>query len=614
MNENDLTDNLKTIKILPEHIIDQIKAGEVIERPSLLIKELIENSIDAGATKIEIGLVENGLNLISLEDNGKGMTFEDAPYAFLRHATSKIDKFEDLYRLHSFGFRGEALASIAAISRLTCITQPKNLKLKGAKIILNAGVEELCIPQQADESGTKIFIKDLFYNTPARLKFIKSKSSEKIAFKKILQAFLLSNPTIEFNIKWDDEDKEIYRPKYNREDAPNDFFTDNEMVRVSQIFFNKKEKVTDLVRVENEFDGYKLHGYFSRTSTLGNAHKQQFLFINNRLFYDKTLHQGIIRNLEKFWPSAQTGHYVFFIHAPTQEIDVNVHPNKTQIKFLKPDIVYTLLMGGIKDSLLKEQKKFDAFSPQPNNDNFLTMIDIEDQKHHQLQSFESNVELDTRPKMSNQFTYEPKSYSSNAPFFSSTQEQSSEHITQYPFQLFDKWMVFTTDMGISLLNRQDLFLYTLQIDFLNWIKLTDHSSIPLLISEPIRGIISKDMNRNELDPVLETLKKHGLEIEFLDKDFLVLRTSPNFLMPSHAPILAKILLQLYISKKEVSDFIEWKKCAEQFSQDLKNLILSQNPENDFKKIDSFGRTDLMDKKIIHLLDNTRLNSLFEKIK
>lgn len=612
---NDVLNNeYKTIKILPEHIIDQIKAGEVIERPSLLIKELVENSIDAGATKIEIGLVENGLNLISIEDNGKGMTFEDAPYAFLRHATSKIEKFEDLYHLHSFGFRGEALASIAAISRLTCITQPKNLKLKGAKIILNAGVEELCIPQQTDESGTKIFIKDLFYNTPARLKFIKSKTSEKIAFKKILQAFLLSNPTVEFNFKWDDEDKEIYRPKYTREDAPHDYFIDNEMVRVSQVFFNKKEKVNDLVRVENEFDGYKVHGYFSRTSTLGNAHKQQFLFINNRLFYDKTLHQGIVRNLERFWPQAQTGHYVFFLQAPTQEIDVNVHPNKTQIKFLKPDIVYTLLMGGIKDSLLKEQKKQDSHSVQGSAENFLSMIDLEEQKHHQLQSFETQNDNQFRPKMSNQYTYEPSSYSSTAPSFLKNSEDESEALSHQPFQLFEKWMVYTTAQGISVVNRQDLFLYNLFKDFSHWMNQTEHHSIPLLISEPLRGLISKEMNRTELDKILEWLKKYGLELEFLDKDFLVLRTSPNFLMPSHAPILAKVLLQLQAHKKDIDDFSQWKKMAEEFPIDLKNILLALNPENDFTKINNDALTDLMDKKVVLLLDSTRLNSLFEKTK
>ncbi|MBY0414887.1 MAG: ATP-binding protein, partial [Bdellovibrionales bacterium] len=126
---------VNNIEILPEHIIDQIKAGEVLERPASLLKELLENSLDAGSTEIHIHLIENGMDLLSIEDNGHGMTFKNLPFAFLRHATSKLKTFEDLYRLNSFGFRGEALASVAASSRLTCTTQPKDLNEDGGKII-----------------------------------------------------------------------------------------------------------------------------------------------------------------------------------------------------------------------------------------------------------------------------------------------------------------------------------------------------------------------------------------------------------------------------------------------------------------------------------------------
>ena len=172
------------IEILPEHIIDQIKAGEVLERPASLLKELLENSLDAGSTEIHLHLIENGMDLLSIEDNGHGMTFKNLPYAFLGHATSKLKTFEDLYRLQSFGFRGEALASVAASARVTCTTQPKDLNAEGGKIIIAGGHTELLIAQQASTQGTAIYIKDLFFNTPARLKLIKSKVSEKSALKK----------------------------------------------------------------------------------------------------------------------------------------------------------------------------------------------------------------------------------------------------------------------------------------------------------------------------------------------------------------------------------------------------------------------------------------------
>jgi DNA mismatch repair protein MutL len=192
------TDSNTKIDILPEHIIDQIKAGEVLERPASLVKELIENSLDAKASEINIHLVENGMSLLSIEDNGQGMSFENLPYAFLRHATSKLKTFEDLFKLYSFGFRGEALASVAASARVTCTSQPEDLSIQGGKIVIHGGATEYLIPQKLTSHGTSIYIKDLFYNTPARLKFVKSKTSEKAAIKKIIYSFVVAHPTSNF--------------------------------------------------------------------------------------------------------------------------------------------------------------------------------------------------------------------------------------------------------------------------------------------------------------------------------------------------------------------------------------------------------------------------------
>ncbi|MBT4791013.1 MAG: DNA mismatch repair protein MutL, partial [Halobacteriovoraceae bacterium] len=218
--------SLSKINLLPEHIIDQIKAGEVIERPSTLIKEIIENSVDANSTKIEIHLRENGLELISIIDNGFGISHQELPLAFCRHATSKINHFEDLYHLSSYGFRGEALASIASISRVTCESQTKN----GWGLIKISGGETLTYQHEAQantETGTQLFIKDLFYNTPVRMKFIQSKTSEKNHLKKILNSFLLTQYQIEFSIKWDDKEKEYYQPRTNPADRIKDVLFKN---------------------------------------------------------------------------------------------------------------------------------------------------------------------------------------------------------------------------------------------------------------------------------------------------------------------------------------------------------------------------------------------------
>src|SRR5690554_5125892 len=180
------------IQLLPEHLIDQIKAGEVIERPSTLLKELLENSVDANASAIEVEIVGNGLDLLSVKDNGKGIPFEQLDLAFCRHATSKIERFEDIYNLFTYGFRGEALASISAVSKMTCVSNPAGEPESTIKI---HGGETLAIDRDnepEESSGTKMFVRDLFYNTPARMKFIQSKTSEKNQLKKIVNAFLLT--------------------------------------------------------------------------------------------------------------------------------------------------------------------------------------------------------------------------------------------------------------------------------------------------------------------------------------------------------------------------------------------------------------------------------------
>jgi len=233
------------IEILPEHLIDQIKAGEVIERPAALLKELIENSLDANSSKIDIQIVDNGMELISIEDNGHGITYKDLPLAFSRHATSKISKYEDLYSLSSFGFRGEALASISSISRVTCTSMTKDDE-SGGKIEIHGGKQKLFQLFKQNRSGTSIYINDLFYNTPVRLKFIKSKISEANAIKRIINSFIITNSQTTFTIKWDLKEKVIF-PATN---------SSNDVERIKKIIFKKSKDSPQLIQFTNQYEGY----------------------------------------------------------------------------------------------------------------------------------------------------------------------------------------------------------------------------------------------------------------------------------------------------------------------------------------------------------------------
>lgn len=329
------------IKLLPEHLIDQIKAGEVVERPASLLKELIENSIDAGSTRIDIHLVQNGLELLAIEDNGQGMFKSELPYAFARHATSKIERFEDLYSLASFGFRGEALASAASVSRLSCTTSPAGHLEAGGKIVLHGGqtVEEG--PFKAREQGTSFFIRDLFFNTPARLKFMKSKTSEKNALKRIFYSALLSHPEVEFSIKWDEGDRKRYQKATLLE-------------RTKEVLLGKKANAQDLTYFQGEFDRTFVKGFVPIDPTLG-VRQQQYLFVNHRLFTDKALHQVILNIMAPHWHGANAPYAIFLEVAPN-ELDVNVHPNKTQVKFFKTAEVIGVLKESLKKALPQAPK------------------------------------------------------------------------------------------------------------------------------------------------------------------------------------------------------------------------------------------------------------------
>lgn len=319
------------IDLLPEHLIDQIKAGEVIERPGNLLKEILENAIDAGATRLELTLRNNGLDLISLKDNGHGMRFEDLPLAFARHATSKIGRFEDLYRLKSFGFRGEALASISSISRLQCITSLPNSS-EGSEIRIEGGETTYHGKRKAGTHGTELVVQDLFYNTPARLKFIQSQNSEKQFIRKVIYAFILSNPGIEFHVKMDDDEKEIFPS------------TPDHAARIRQILPKAKDLLihTEKYYENNELDLYLIPGNIKAPQ------KWQYLFINNRFVLDKQFHRVISNSLQLAF-GEDDFHYIAFLWMPGDNIDVNVHPSKTVIKCLESSKLIGLLTSAIKE-------------------------------------------------------------------------------------------------------------------------------------------------------------------------------------------------------------------------------------------------------------------------
>lgn len=475
-----------SIELLPEHLIDQIKAGEVIERVSTLLKEVLENSIDAGANKIQIKLVNNGLDLISIEDNGHGISYDNLPLAFARHATSKISRFEDIYSLTSFGFRGEALASIASISKVVCQStthkETSLLKIDGGHILQH---EKLT---KTPDSGTSIFIKDLFYNTPARLKFIKSKVSEKNNITKILKSFFLCHPTCHFTLQWDDDDKEIFP------------ITQKPIERIQKI---TKEK--DFYTHEATYDNTYFKIYLSKNSSKGNAHKNQFLFVNDRYVQDIALHKIIINSARHIWHEGLTGEYIAFLQTPADQMDINVHPNKIQVKFFKAPEVYGLVSGTIKDISSQLNQNSPATSeelslPIPNAQ-VDKSINYKEVNFHSGQSTESYF---------NNIHVQDNSLSSG-------------------FDLEVGYKVIKTFDDLTLISYQDsvyiLSSLTATSDlFFGYLfgNQTSEEQVPLLISRPFKIKPMTYLNEN-----ISFLNSRGFDFDKLDEQTLVLRSFPK---------------------------------------------------------------------------------------
>ena len=326
---------MATIHVLDETTINKIAAGEVVERPASVIKELIENSIDASATNIEVEIGDGGVAYMRITDNGIGMTEEDARLAILRHATSKIQHVEDLFDIASLGFRGEALASIASVSHFSLTTRKADADL-GTRITVDGGTFTDCIPYGA-APGTTIEIRDLFYNTPARRKFLKTERTESSKIQDIVGKLALSNPHISFKLIIDDRVAIITPGNGNIGDT------------VAALYGYKTKD--DIFTVAYESDSIYIDGVVSKPTLLKSTRIWQTIIVNNRVISDKTIMKAIDNAYHALLP--KNGHplVVLNITVPAEMVDINVHPRKSEVKFSDNKIIFKAVYHGILNAL-----------------------------------------------------------------------------------------------------------------------------------------------------------------------------------------------------------------------------------------------------------------------
>lgn len=325
------------IKLLPDSVANQIAAGEVIQRPASVIKELVENAIDAGATSIKIILKDAGRTLIQVIDNGCGMSDTDARLAFERHSTSKITCADDLFSLHTMGFRGEALASIAAISQVELRTMKRGSQM-GTKICINASKCESQEPEYCPE-GCNFMIKNIFFNVPARRKFLKSNQVELSNIVREFEKLALVNYSTEFTLIHND----------------NTMFQlmggDSFKRRITSLFSRSLEQ--QLIPIETETSLVKLNGYIGRPENARKRNALQYLFVNGRHMRHPYFHKAIISCYEQLIPSDEQPNYFLHFYVDPHTIDVNIHPTKNEIKFENEQAIWQILSAAVKEALGK---------------------------------------------------------------------------------------------------------------------------------------------------------------------------------------------------------------------------------------------------------------------
>ncbi|MEZ9531215.1 DNA mismatch repair endonuclease MutL [Vibrio sp. 10N.286.51.F4] len=362
-----------TIKILPARLANQIAAGEVVERPASVVKELVENSLDSGATRIDIDIEKGGAKMIRVRDNGKGIVKDELALALSRHATSKIHTLDDLEAIVSLGFRGEALASISSVARLTMTSRPATQDQAWAAHSEGRDMQVKLQPA-AHPIGTSVEVLDLFFNTPARRKFLRTEKTEFTHIDELLKRIALSRFDVTINLRHNGKMIRQYRAAKTQVQAEK---------RIAAVCGNPF--VCHMLKIELEHQGLKLHGWITTPEGARQQSDLQYCYVNGRMMRDKLINHAIRQSYETSLRPDQFATYVLFIELDPHQVDVNVHPAKHEVRFHQARLVHDFIYQALSDGLA-QSKQIDA---APINQSAFHQSEV---IHHQQDSTSSAVD------------------------------------------------------------------------------------------------------------------------------------------------------------------------------------------------------------------------------
>lgn len=516
------------IQLLPDSIANQIAAGEVIQRPASAVKEIMENAIDAGATEIQLIVKEAGKSLIQITDNGSGMSETDARMCFERHATSKIKKAKDLFSIKTMGFRGEALASIAAIAQVEMKTRRADDEL-GTKIVIEGSEvksQEAC---QCNK-GTSISIKNLFFNIPARRNFLKANATEMRHISDEFVRIALSNPGLFFSLHHNGNEMYHLPPGNLRQ-------------RVVGLFGNKINQ--KLVPISEDTEFLKMEGFIGKPEFAVQSRGEQFFFVNNRFIKSGYLHHALMASYEGLLPEKALPLYIIFIDIDPKMIDINVHPTKQEIKFEDERMLYNFMKVSIRHALgqysitptldfdqskafsnrsstntsSSDQSSFGKYAPNPSTDAGLSKRNLNNWE--KLYKGLENIEVPNQTESQHE-TIQSKW----------TEETDDEVVTakKTPYQIHNRYVISPIKSGFLLIDQQAAHERILYEQFLaNLENQNQHTQAQLF---PTNINVNKP-DAESLKELLPDINTMGFDLKEFGSNSFVLQgipaeCSPNF--------------------------------------------------------------------------------------
>jgi DNA mismatch repair protein MutL len=502
------------IQLLPDHVANQIAAGEVIQRPASAVKELIENSVDSGASNIKLIIKDAGRTLIQVVDNGSGMSETDARMCFERHATSKIKEADDLFSIKSMGFRGEAMASIAAISQVDLKTKTKNTEL-GTFISVEGSqlkTQENC----ATNDGTSISIKNLFFNVPARRNFLKS---DNVELKHIIEEFTrvsLANPQISFTFHHNNN--EVFNLQKN-----------NLRQRISSIMGkNYNEK---LVPINEETTFTTISGFIGKPEFARKTRGEQYFFVNNRFIKSGYLHHAIVSAYQDLIPKEQIPSYFLFFEIDPTLIDINIHPTKTEIKFEDEKSIYAILRSSTKHALgqynitpsldFNRDPAFDTTAPKDVKLKMPTINVDTSYNPFEKQSTLTKKNTENWEKLFELNSEQEDKISENKVIQSSI-ETNDDYNQRTLIQIQDKYILSPIKSGIMIIHQQRAHQKILFNKYIQFEEKID--SQQLLFPQTIE-LCAQDFNL--VKEITKELNNSGFIFDFLGKSSLVFLGIPS---------------------------------------------------------------------------------------